>query len=137
MLTDLTYELFRFYNGFASWEGSVIKASDLSVSETHAIEILGEYGQMNMRQLAEKLGVTTGTITVTVDRLEKKEYARRQSTLEDRRVYIISLTDKGKQVFEEHHQYHLSLTEQILSVLTEEESNHLLSIAKKLNNEVF
>ena len=46
--------------------------SDLSVSETHAIEALGQHGTMNMKSLASRLGVTTGTVTVTVDRLESR-----------------------------------------------------------------
>lgn len=134
---ELTRELLHFYNGFASWESSVIRTSDLTVSEAHAIEILGQYGQMNMKSLAQKLGVTTGTTTVTVDRLEKKDYAKRESTKEDRRVHLISLTDKGWKAFDEHHQYHLTLTEQMLSVLSEEETARFLTILRKINEETF
>lgn len=134
---ELTHELFAFFNGFSSWENSVIRSSELTVSEAHAIEILGKQGQMNMKNLAQKLGVTTGTTTVTVDRLEKKDYAKREAVKEDRRVHLITLTEKGKQAFAEHHQYHFTLTEQILSVLSEEESDQLVKTLKKINDEVF
>jgi len=136
-LDQLTHELVTFFNGFSSWENSVIKTSDLTVSEAHAIEVLGTYGQMNMKSLAQYLGVTTGTTTVTVDKLEKNEYARRGSVKEDRRVYVITLTEKGQQAFAEHHQYHHNLTEQILSVLSSEENEQLLKILKKINVEAF
>jgi len=136
-LEQLTDELLCFFNGFASWESSVIRSSDLTVSEAHAIEILGQYGKMNMKQLSEKLGVTTGTTTVTVDRLENRGYARRESIKEDRRVNLISLTVKGEKAFEEHHRYHLCLTEQMVSTLSAEESSLLLNILKKINKEVF
>ncbi|UNC93105.1 MarR family winged helix-turn-helix transcriptional regulator [Candidatus Contubernalis alkaliaceticus] len=136
-LEQLTDELLCFFNGFASWESSVIRSSDLTVSEAHAIEILGQYGKMNMKQLSQKLGVTTGTTTVTVDRLETRGYARRESIKEDRRVNLISLTDKGTKAFEEHHRYHLSLTEQMISTLSDEESSLLLDMLKKINREVF
>lgn len=134
---EMTYELLTFFNGFSSWENSVIRSSDLTVSEAHAIEVLGKNGQMNMKLLAQKLGVTTGTTTVTVDRLEKKEYAERQSVKEDRRVHLITLTEKGQRAFDEHHQYHTDLTEQILSVLSNEESERLLAILRKINTEAF
>jgi DNA-binding MarR family transcriptional regulator len=134
---ELTHELFTFFNGFSSWENSVIKTSDLTVSEAHAIEVLGKQGQMNMKSLAQYLGVTTGTTTVTVDRLEKKEYARRESVKEDRRVHLITLTEKGQHAFSEHHQYHYNLTEQILSVLSPEEHEQLLTILRKINMEAF
>lgn len=137
MVEELTNELFTFFNGFASWENSVIKASDLAVAEAHAIEALGQYGSMNMKSLSEKLGVTTGTTTVTVDRLEKKEYALREAVKEDRRMYLISLTEKGHKAYREHHDYHHSLTEQILSVLSEEEGTQFLAMLKKINIEAF
>ncbi|MFZ5647735.1 MAG: MarR family winged helix-turn-helix transcriptional regulator [Bacillota bacterium] len=134
---ELTHELLHFFNCFASWESSVIRSSDLTVSEAHAIEVLGQYGQMNMKNLAGKLGVTSGTTTVTVDRLEKKEYAKRESTDQDRRVHLINLTPKGGKAYEEHHRYHLDLTGQILSALSEEEATLLLKILKKINSEIF
>lgn len=136
-LEELTHELLTFFNDFSSWENSVIKNSDLAVSEAHAIEVLGQFGQMNMKSLAQYLGVTTGTTTVTVDRLEKKAYARRESVKEDRRVHLITLTEKGQQAFSEHHQYHHNLTEQITSVLSNEENEQLLKILKKINAEAF
>lgn len=134
---ELTDELVHFFNGFASWESSVIRNSDLTVSEAHAIEVLGQYGKMNMKSLAQKSGVTTGTTTVTVDRLEKKDYARRESSRKDRRVNLIDLTDKGLKAFEEHHKYHLDLTEQMISILSEDEIEQLLNILKKINAETF
>ena len=137
MLEDLTQELFRFFNGFSSWESSVIRASDLTVSEAHAIEVLGQYGQMNMKNVAMKLGVTTGTTTVTIDRLERKQYATRELSSQDRRVYLISLTEKGLQAYEEHHQFHSELSKQVLGALTEEESEQLLKTLQKINAEIF
>lgn len=136
-IEDLTDELLLFFNGFSSWESSVIRSSDLTVSEAHAIELLGQSGQMNMKSLAQKLGVTTGTTTVTVDRLEKKDYARREASREDRRVNMIVLTDKGVKAYAEHHKYHLQLTGQMLSALSEEEAGQLLGILKKINAETF
>ena len=92
---------------------------------------------MNMKNVALKLGVTTGTTTVTVDRLEKKEYAKREPSAQDRRVYLISLTEKGRKAYEEHHKYHTDLSTQVLGALSEEESQQLLAILKKINAEIF
>lgn len=136
MIGGLTDTLVRFISSFTSWEASVIRAGDLTVSEVHAIEVLGQYGEMNMKSLAQKLGVTTGTITVTVDRLEMKGYAARHMTREDRRVYLISLTDKGLEAFREHHKFHLELTAQLLSILTEEEAVQFLDTLRKINAEI-
>lgn len=136
-IEELTDELVLYFNGFASWENSVIRLSDLSVSEAHAIEALGQYGTMNMKSLAGKLGVTTGTVTATVDRLESNGYAKRRTTKADRRVNLISLTEKGAKAFEEHHRFHLELTERMLDCLQEEKTRQLLEIIKKINREIF
>ncbi len=136
-IEELTDELILFFNSFSSWENSVIRSSDLSVSEAHAIEALGQHGTMNMKSLAGKLGVTTGTTTVTVDRLESKKYARRTSTKKDRRVNLIKLTEKGEKAFAEHHRFHLDLTEQMCACLLKEEAIQLLETIKKINKEIF
>lgn len=137
MTEELTNELLFFFNGFSSWENSIVRASDLTISEAHALEVLGEHEKMNMKSLAQKLGVTTGTTTVTVDRLEKKNFAKRESTQEDRRVNLIVLTEKGKKAFAEHHNYHLQLTEQMVSVLSEDEIRQFHDTLKKINMETF
>jgi len=137
IIDELTHELLFFFNGFSSWENSIVRTSDLTVSEAHALEVLGEYGKMNMKGLAQKLGVTTGTTTVTVDRLEKKNFARRESTEEDRRVNLLVLTDIGKKAFEEHHAYHSHLTEQMTSILSDDEITQFLNTLKRINAETF
>lgn len=133
---DITNELFHFFDAFSVWENSLIKASDLTVSEAHTIEILGRFGEMNMKQLAEKLHVTTGTTTVAVDRLESKGYAVRSSTKEDRRVYNISLTQKGQQAFTQHHEAHQELSRKMIASLSDEKAAQFLEIIKKLNLDI-
>lgn len=137
MIEELTNELLFFFNGFSSWENSIVRASDLTISEAHALEVLGEHEKIKMKALAQELGVTTGTTTVTVDRLEKKDFAKRESTQEDRRVNLIALTEKGKKAFEEHHNYHMQLTEQMVSVLSEDDIRQFLATLKKINMETF
>jgi len=134
---QLTNEMHDFFNRFTSWETSVIRSSDLTLSESHAIEVLGVYGKMNMKALAEKLAVTTGTVTVAVDRLEKGGYAKRATTEEDRRAYIIELTPVGRKAFEEHHKHHLRLTQELIPLLSKEESDTFLNILQKLNRHLF
>jgi len=134
---QLTNEMHDFFNRFTSWETSVIRSSDLTLSESHAIEVLGVYGRMNMKTLAEKLAVTTGTVTITVDRLEKSGYAKRATTEEDRRAYIIELTPAGKKAFEEHHKHHQRLTQELIPLLSKDELTTFLRILQKLNEYLF
>ncbi len=70
---DLSQMIIEFYDKISSWEHEVVKKSGLSPAQMHAIEIVGHHQKLRMKELAEKMGgITTGTLTVMVDRLEKK-----------------------------------------------------------------
>jgi len=130
---QLTNELLDFFNRLTSWETSVIRSSHLTLAEGHAVEVLGVYGKMNMKKLAEKLAVTTGTVTATVDKLEEGGFAKRILVREDRRTYMIELTPAGKEAFEEHHKHHLRLTQELMLLLDREEIDTFIKILQKLN----
>lgn len=133
-LEELTDAILDFFNRLAAWETAVIRDSDITVSEAHALEVLGQFGVMNMKQLASRLGVTTGTTTATVDRLEKKAYAARQPSPEDRRVQMIHLTPAGRQAFAEHHRRHLELTEELVAALSPERARAFLETLRQVND---
>jgi DNA-binding MarR family transcriptional regulator len=117
----LARHIVEFYEKLSSWEHEVVRGSDLTPGQMHAIEIIGHEESLRMKELAEKLGVTTGTLTVTVDKLERKGLIERRPHETDRRSYRIVLTGAGEEHFARHHAFHLKLTEEITSVLTPEE----------------
>ncbi len=121
IVTRLAQHIVEFYEKLSSWEHEVVRGSDLTPNQMHAIEIIGHEKSLRMKELAEKLGVTTGTLTVTVDRLERKGLIERRPHETDRRSYRIVLTEAGEGHFAKHHEFHLKLTEEIASALTSEE----------------
>ncbi|MBK3497219.1 MarR family transcriptional regulator [Viridibacillus sp. YIM B01967] len=54
-----------------------------------SLDILRETGPITAGELSKKTGLTTGSITALVDRLEKIGYVRRQNDPNDRRRVII------------------------------------------------
>lgn len=133
---DLNENLVEFFDKISSWENSVIQQSPLSIAGAHAIEKLGHNGSMSMKDLSKVLGVTTGTTTVTVDRLEKGGYAVRERAVNDRRSYIIRLTEKGEEAYQDHHSHHMSLADEIASILSEDEVQNFIVILEKINKEI-
>jgi len=131
LVESLNESLLEFFDRFTSWESSVIQSGSLKISDAHAIEILGHYGEMNMKELAKRLGVTTGTTTVTVDRLERGGFACRKQAASDRRSYIIELTDAGRAAYLEHHRHHLHLAHDLISNLGEQDAKFLLLLLRK------
>ncbi|MBU2513240.1 MarR family transcriptional regulator [bacterium] len=132
-LHRLSRVVIQFYEKMFSWEGAIAKNSGLSPQQNHTIEIVGEEGPIRMKPLADKLGVTTGTLTVMIDRLQKADYVERKNDPDDRRAFNIVLTEKGKQVHNEHHAYHSKLAEDISGCLKEEEAKQFVQMLEQIN----
>jgi DNA-binding MarR family transcriptional regulator len=131
-MKELARNIVEFYEKLASWEHEVVRGSDLTPGQMHAIEIIGHEKSLRMKELSEKLGVTTGTLTVTVDRLEQKGLIERKPHETDRRSYRVVLTGTGEKHFVRHHEYHLKLTEEIASALTPEELEIFECVLQKI-----
>lgn len=101
---------------------------DLSVAEMHTLEGVGLYSSRTMSETAATLGVTTGTLTVAVDRLVRKGYIERRRDPGDRRVVRIQLTKKGKLAYRMHNKFHTLLVDRLTDPLNEKERQILLDI---------
>jgi DNA-binding MarR family transcriptional regulator len=117
----LAHQIVEFYEKLSSWEHEVVREDKLTLGQMHAIEIIGHQRSLRMRELAEKLGVTTGTLTVMVDRLERLGMIERRPHETDRRSFLVVLTEAGEKHFARHHQYHLKLTEELFAGLSPQE----------------
>ena len=132
-LSRLSASVIQFYEKLFSWESAVAKSSGLSPQQNHTIEIVGAEGPIRMKPLADKLGVTTGTLTVMIDRLQKAGYVERKNDPNDRRAFNVVLTDLGRKTHEEHHAYHLKLAEDISACLDKEEAELFSKMLEKIN----
>lgn len=133
-IAKLSHQLVELYERLSSWEQDVVKSSGLSTPQMHTIEIVGheDGSPLRMKDLAKKMGVTTGTLTVMIDRLEQQGLLQRTPHETDRRSYLIGLTEKGQGLFAEHHQYHLRLTEEITATLSAEEQALFSGVLEKI-----
>lgn len=131
-MEELSKTIIEFYEKLTTWEEGVVKDSGLTTAQNHAIEIVGHEGAIKMVQLADKLGVTTGTLTVSIDRLQEKDLLRRVPHKSDRRSYLIELTEKGQEVFARHHNHHLNLTREMTTELSEQEQTALFQSLRKM-----
>lgn len=135
-IKELSKVIVEFYEKLSNWEESVVRDSGLTTAQAHAIEIVGHAGSIKMKDLARKIGVTTGTLTVAVDRLEKKGLMVRKPHEQDRRSFLIELTDEGRACFEEHHEFHIRMTQEIVSELSPEEQAEFFRIINKVLNHI-
>ena len=128
----LTHLFVEFHEKLSSWEASVVEGKGLTTTQMHTLEILGVHGPLRMKELAERLGVTTGTLTIQADRLEAKDLVRRVPHPTDRRSNVIEMTATGHALFEEHNRHHLDLTREITADLDDAQRQALAACMEKI-----
>lgn len=106
---------------------------DLSIAEMHTLDAIGPYESRAMSETANRLGITTGTLTVSVDRLVKKGYIERHRDTKDRRVVRISLTRKGKLAYRIHSKFHNLLVRRIMEPLDEKQQKLLAHMVRNID----
>ena len=132
LLHTLSQQLVEFFDKIHSWENSVVRGSGLSPAQMHTIEVIGYRQDIRMKELAEKLGVTTGTLTVAVDKLEKKGLVVRRPHQQDRRSWLVSLTPKGEAIYDRHDRFHRDFTKDISAGLSAAEVRQFSGLLERL-----
>lgn len=62
---------------------------------------VGRTGQCTMGSLAEHFNVSMSTVSQMIDRLEKWGYVRRLTSVQDGRVKMVFITEKGEKIIRE------------------------------------
>lgn len=129
---DTWVKLARAFTMVSRKSEESIRTFKLTSAQFAVIEALGHLGDMTVGKLCEKMLVTGGNMTLVLDNLEKLELVQRVKNPKDRRALNITLTDKGKRLFEEIFVMHAENIEETMSVLSEEEQQQLGGLLKKL-----
>lgn len=132
-LNELLVRLFRDVNVMEERALRTEEYNDVTTNDMHVIEAIGMEEAKNMTSVARSLEVTTGTLTIAVNSLVKKGYVNRVRSEEDRRVVLISLSEKGKRAYLHHRKFHEQMIAVVVEELTEEEQQVLERALAKLN----
>lgn len=107
---------------------------DITNNDMHIIEAIGLSGENTMSVVAKKLGITAGSLTISVNGLVNKKYVKRKRSDQDRRVVFLQLTEKGIHAFEHHREYHRQMTDAVINRLDEKEMQVLLKTLNDLTD---
>ena len=108
-----------------------LSRTGLGESDFAVLEVLLHKGSLPVNTIGPKVWLTPGSISVAVDRLEKKGLVKRKNT-DDRRVRLVELTPKGRALITKIFREHAAVMEEAASVLSKEERLTLLRLLKKL-----
>src|SRR6185503_5862874 len=109
---------------------------ELCGSDFGVLEALLHKGPLPINEIGKKVLLTSGSITVAVDRLESKGFVERRASGTDRRARIVHLTKAGKELITRIYADHASDMEQLASAsLNRAERDTLIRLLKKIGYE--
>ena len=87
----LAYQLRHFIAGVILYNQRVADQLGMHPTDMQVLHLLELLGPMTPGRLSVCTGLTTGGVTVVLDRLEKAGYARRERNPDDRRSVLVHL----------------------------------------------
>ena len=85
------------------------------------IDVIGKFPEATPSKVSKELMVTLGTVTTSLNNLERKGYIERIRSDQDRRVVYLHLTKKGRLVHRLHKRFHKAMVEKIIDGMSPEE----------------
>jgi MarR family 2-MHQ and catechol resistance regulon transcriptional repressor len=104
----------------------------LTVSQFGVLEALFHVGPLSQVEIAKKVLKSTGNITMVIDNLEKSGLVKRERQKDDRRYYIVQLTDEGRKLIGSIFPRHAAKIMEEMRVLSNAEQETLGNLCRKL-----
>jgi DNA-binding MarR family transcriptional regulator len=101
-------------------------------SALSALRRVGAPYELSPSQMSEQLMVTSGGLSLMLDRLERAGLVRRRPHPEDRRSVLVSLTDEGVRTINEAMTAHAAVELDVVSGLSPREVTQLAGLLAKL-----
>src|SRR5207302_2264759 len=109
-----------------------IEETGLGLSDFGVLEILLHKGPLPVNTIGPIVDLTPGSISIAVDRLVEKGLVSRIESAEDRRVRIVALTPRGKDLIVSAFRKHSGQMRNVFSELSPEELRVLETALKKI-----
>lgn len=132
-LNEVLVRLFRDINTIEERALKNGDFPDVTTNDMHVMEAIGLDSAKNMTSVAKSLGVTTGTLTIAINSLVKKNYVSRVRSEEDRRVVLVSLTERGQEAYRHHELFHEKMIQACVGELSVDEQKILEQSLGRLN----
>ena len=100
--------------------------ADITVNDMHVIEAIDLVEPRPSSVIAKRLAVTMGTLTKSIDRLTRTGYVLRMRSEEDKRLVLLSLTEKGDRAYFHHQNFHKEMVRSALDGFSDKETGILV-----------
>jgi DNA-binding MarR family transcriptional regulator len=104
---------------------------ELSIKQLQCIELVIEFENPTLSELAERLKITKPSTTALIDKLESRGYLIKVKSDTDRRSAHVHLTSKGENAGQLHEKVHHAIAKQLSNNLTDSEKEILIVLLNK------
>jgi len=112
-----------------------IEETGLGLSDFAVLELLLHRGPLPVNTIGPIVDLTPGSISIAVDRLVAKGLVSRVESAEDRRVRIVALTSRGRDLIVSAFRKHSGQMKRVFSELSPEELRSLEATLKKIGKQ--
>lgn len=128
------FQLEKAYKQFRKYKNTIFKKEQIDLTSDQWILLKGisEKEGISQIDLAKQFFKEPASVTRILDILERKEFVTRRELDNNRRVYALYTTDRGKQLIQRVLPIARSIRAKGLEGLSEEEQNMLLHLLSKL-----
>ena len=130
-VTDAMLTLFQRMTTYETMMLSQTEEMDISVSEARFLWKLGARSK-TLTALSDEMELTLPSVTVAVQKLQRKGYVLKERSTEDGRVIFVSLTPKGERIASIYHYVQENAARGALVGFTEEEKAAFVSALSKV-----
>jgi MarR family 2-MHQ and catechol resistance regulon transcriptional repressor len=109
-----------------------VESAGLCLSDFGVLESLLHRGPLPVSELGRRVFLTSGSISTSIDRLERAGLVARTTTSTDRRARIVHLTGAGSELIRDRFAQHQGDMERAFAALSDEEMAALDTILLKL-----
>lgn len=107
---------------------------NLTTPQFSVLNTLYMNGSMPLNSISKKLNVTGANITCVMDNLQKRNFAERIPSINDRRVINAGLTKEGKNMIKKLTPLYLKSIDEETKNLSNDEKKTLVELLSKLKN---
>src|SRR5882757_7014752 len=125
--------LWKAASAVQAYGAKSISKLEMCISDFAVLEAVLHKGPLPVNEIGKKVQLTSGSITVAVDRLETKGLVERRAHGTDRRARVVHLTEEGRKLITRIYGEHAGDMERLAaSSLTKAERKTLISLLKKI-----
>ncbi|MDF2531195.1 MAG: transcriptional regulator, MarR family [Clostridia bacterium] len=112
------------------------KSSGLNYLQLHSLEKIYKEKAMKTLEISKTLQISPSTLIGVLDELERQKLILRERQERDKRVVLVTVTNKGEEVVKKHFEEDEKFLTNLLKELGEDEQKHLIMLLDKITGNI-